>query len=119
MTADATLDVVGIGNALVDVLSHETDEFIAAHGLVKGAMTLIETDRAEELYAAMGPGIEMSGGSAANTIAGVASFGGTGRLHRPGLRRPARRRLRPRPALAGRHVPQQAGDRGPAPPGAA
>ena len=77
MTADATLDVVGIGNALVDVLSHETDEFIAAHGLVKSAMTLIETDRAEELYAAMGPGIEMSGGSAANTIAGVASFGGT------------------------------------------
>ena len=76
MTADATLDVVGIGNALVDVLSHETDEFVATHGLVKSAMTLIETDRAEELYAAMGPGIEMSGGSAANTIAGVASFGG-------------------------------------------
>jgi len=76
MTADATLDVVGIGNALVDVLSHETDEFVAAQGLVKSAMTLIETDRAEQLYAAMGPGIEMSGGSAANTIAGVASFGG-------------------------------------------
>jgi sugar/nucleoside kinase (ribokinase family) len=76
MTADANLDVVGIGNALVDVLSHETDAFIAEHGLVKNAMTLIETDRAEELYAAMGPGIEMSGGSAANTIAGVASFGG-------------------------------------------
>jgi sugar/nucleoside kinase (ribokinase family) len=76
MTADATLDVVGIGNALVDVLSHETDEFVAAHGLVKSAMTLIETDRAEQLYAAMGPGIEMSGGSVANTIAGVASFGG-------------------------------------------
>jgi sugar/nucleoside kinase (ribokinase family) len=62
MTADATLDVVGIGNALVDVLSHETDAFIAAHGLVKSAMTLIESERAEELYAAMGPGIEMSGG---------------------------------------------------------
>jgi sugar/nucleoside kinase (ribokinase family) len=76
MTADATLDVVGIGNALVDVLTHETDEFIAAQGLVKSAMTLIEPDRAEQLYAAMGPGIEMSGGSAANTIAGVASFGG-------------------------------------------
>ncbi len=76
MTADATLDVVGIGNALVDVLSHETDEFIAAQGLVKSAMTLIEPDRAEQLYAAMGPGIELSGGSAANTIAGVASFGG-------------------------------------------
>jgi sugar/nucleoside kinase (ribokinase family) len=76
MTADATLDVVGIGNALVDVLSHETDQFVADHGLVKNAMTLIGPERAEELYAAMGPGIEMSGGSAANTIAGVASFGG-------------------------------------------
>jgi sugar/nucleoside kinase (ribokinase family) len=76
MTADATLDVVGIGNALVDVISHETDQFIADHGLVKSAMTLIDPDRAEELYAAMGPGIEASGGSAANTIAGVASFGG-------------------------------------------
>jgi sugar/nucleoside kinase (ribokinase family) len=76
MTTDASLDVVGIGNALVDVISHETDEFIAAHGLVKSAMTLIETDRAEELYAAMGVAIEMSGGSVANTAAGVASFGG-------------------------------------------
>ena len=85
MTADATLDVVGIGNALVDVLSHETDEFVAAQGLVKSAMTLIEPDRAEQLYDAMGPGIEMSGGSAANTVAGVASFGGRaaymGRVH--------------------------------------
>src|SRR4029453_13885995 len=76
MTTDASLAVVGIGNALVDVISHETDEFIAAHGLVKSAMTLIETDRAEELYAAMGVAIEMSGGSVANTPAGVASFGG-------------------------------------------
>ena len=67
---------MGIGNALIDVLSHETDEFIEANGLVKGAMTLIDTDRAEELYAAMGPGIEVSGGSAANTISGIASFGG-------------------------------------------
>jgi sugar/nucleoside kinase (ribokinase family) len=76
MTADASLDVVGIGNALVDVLSHETDEFVAAHGLVKSAMTLVDTERAEELYAAMGPGIEMSGGSVANSTVGVASFGG-------------------------------------------
>jgi sugar/nucleoside kinase (ribokinase family) len=75
MTTEARLDVVGIGNALVDVISHETDEFIAAHGLVKSAMTLIETERAEELYAAMGVAIEMSGGSVANTVAGVASFG--------------------------------------------
>jgi sugar/nucleoside kinase (ribokinase family) len=76
VTQQATIDVVGIGNALVDVLSHEDDAFIEAHGLVKSAMTLIDTDRAEELYRAMGPGIEMSGGSAGNTIAGVASFGG-------------------------------------------
>ena len=76
MTADATLDVVGIGNALVDVISNESDEFIEAHGLVKSAMTLVDDARAEELYAAMGPGIELSGGSAANTIAGVARFGG-------------------------------------------
>ena len=69
-------DVVGIGNALVDVLSHEDDAFIEANGLVKGAMTLIDTERAEGLYAAMGGAIEASGGSAANTISGVASFGG-------------------------------------------
>jgi sugar/nucleoside kinase (ribokinase family) len=71
------IDVVGIGNALVDVLSHEDDAFVEANDLVKGAMTLIDTDRAEALYAAMGSGIEVSGGSAANTISGVASFGGT------------------------------------------
>jgi sugar/nucleoside kinase (ribokinase family) len=76
MTADASLDVVGIGNALVDVISHETDEFVAAHGLVKSAMTLIDTARAEELYSAMHPAIEMSGGSVGNSVAGLASFGG-------------------------------------------
>ncbi len=69
-------DVVGIGNALVDVLTHEDDTFIEANDLVKGAMTLIDTERAEALYAAMGVGIEASGGSAANTISGIASFGG-------------------------------------------
>jgi sugar/nucleoside kinase (ribokinase family) len=76
-SAPATVDVVGIGNALVDVLSHEADPFIATHSLERGAMTLIDTERAEALYAAMGSGIEVSGGSAANTISGVASFGGT------------------------------------------
>ncbi len=70
------LDVVGIGNALVDVLTHEDEAFIEANGLVKGSMTLVDTERAEELYAAMGRGIEVSGGSAANTISGIASFGG-------------------------------------------
>lgn len=73
----SALDVVAIGNALVDVLSNETDEFVATHDMVKGAMALIETPRAEALYAAMGPGIEISGGSAANTTAGIASLGST------------------------------------------
>jgi sugar/nucleoside kinase (ribokinase family) len=68
-------DVVGIGNALVDVLSNEAEEFVERLGLNRGAMTLIEEPRAHELYAAMGPGVEVSGGSAANTMVGVASFG--------------------------------------------
>jgi sugar/nucleoside kinase (ribokinase family) len=75
---DTPLDVVGVGNALVDVLSFEAEEFLADHGLSKGAMTLIDADRAEMLYADMGVGVEMSGGSAANTLAGVASLGGRG-----------------------------------------
>lgn len=73
---DADFDVLGIGNALVDVLSTEDDGFIDRLDLVKGSMTLIDTDRAELLYAAMGDKTEMSGGSAANTLSGVASFGG-------------------------------------------
>jgi sugar/nucleoside kinase (ribokinase family) len=71
------IDVVGIGNALVDVLSHESHEFVAAQDLTPGAMTLIDTARAEALYAAMGPAVEISGGSAANTLVGVTSFGGS------------------------------------------
>jgi len=73
----ARLDVLTVGNALVDVLSLEDDEFVARHGLERGAMTLIDAERAEALYAAMGPGTEASGGSAANTAAGLASFGAT------------------------------------------
>ncbi len=69
-------DVVGIGNALVDVLSRQTDDFVAAQGLTKGSMTLIDAHRADDLYAATGPGVEISGGCAANTMVGVASFGG-------------------------------------------
>ncbi len=74
--ADTTFDVLGIGNAIVDVLSHAEDSFIENHGLNKGTMTLIDADRAEYLYAAMGPGIEVSGGSAGNTIAGIAALKG-------------------------------------------
>jgi len=72
----ADLDVLGIGNALVDVLSQADDELVARLGLVKGTMSLVDEARAQELYEAMGPGVEISGGSAANTIVGVASFGG-------------------------------------------
>jgi len=68
--------VIGIGNALVDVLSYESDALVRRHGLVKGTMHLVDEARARQLYDAMGPGIEISGGSAANTIVGVASFGG-------------------------------------------
>jgi sugar/nucleoside kinase (ribokinase family) len=71
-----SVDVVGIGNALVDVLSNESDAFIADHGLVKGAMALVDADRAHAIYDAMGPGTEISGGSAANTMVGIGSLGG-------------------------------------------
>jgi sugar/nucleoside kinase (ribokinase family) len=69
-------DVVGLGNAIVDVIAHAEEAFLAAEGMAKGGMTLIEADRAESLYARMGPAVEMSGGSAANTMAGIASLGG-------------------------------------------
>ena len=74
--ADQTLDVVGIGNAIVDVIAHSTDAFLQEQALAKGGMMLIDADRANELYGLMEPALEMSGGSAANTIAGIASFGG-------------------------------------------
>ena len=72
------IDVVGIGNAIVDVIAHADDAFIAREGLAKGAMTLIDAARAEALYRRMGPAIEASGGSAGNTLAGLASLGGSG-----------------------------------------
>jgi sugar/nucleoside kinase (ribokinase family) len=74
----ASIDVVGIGNAIVDVIAHAEDSFLAGEGLVKGTMTLIEADRADVLYRMMGPAIEASGGSAGNTMAGIASLGGSG-----------------------------------------
>jgi sugar/nucleoside kinase (ribokinase family) len=73
-----SIDVVGIGNAIVDVIAHAEDEFLAREALVKGTMTLIDADRADALYRIMGPGIEASGGSAGNTMAGIASLGGIG-----------------------------------------
>jgi sugar/nucleoside kinase (ribokinase family) len=77
MTSTA-FDVLGIGNAIVDVISRADDAFLASHELTKGSMMLIDEVRAEKLYAAMGAGIEVSGGSCGNTMAGVASFGGNG-----------------------------------------
>jgi len=72
----ARLDVLGIGNAIVDVLSATDDETLVAHDLPKGGMTLIDAERADALYNQMGPGVEVSGGSCANTMAGIASLGG-------------------------------------------
>ncbi len=69
--------MVGVGNAIVDVISEVGDDFIDAHGLVKHSMTLIDLERADHLGDAMPPGIVASGGSAANTMVGVACFGGT------------------------------------------
>jgi sugar/nucleoside kinase (ribokinase family) len=67
--------VVGIGNALVDVVTHADEAFIEKHGLARGAATMVDEARAESVYADLGPATESSGGSAANTIAGLASFG--------------------------------------------
>ena len=71
---DARFDVVGLGNAIVDVLAHTNDAFLVRHGMAKGAMTLIEADRAVEIYRLMEDCVECSGGSAANTIVGLASL---------------------------------------------
>jgi sugar/nucleoside kinase (ribokinase family) len=67
--------VVAIGNAIVDVLSFTEDRFIIEEQMIKGTMCLIDEARAEALYEKMGPSIEVSGGSAANTLAGLASLG--------------------------------------------
>jgi len=74
----AALDVVGIGNAIVDVIAHADERFIGKQALAKGAMTLIDAARADSLYREMGPAIESSGGCASNTLAGLASLGGSG-----------------------------------------
>jgi len=74
--AETRFDVLCIGNAIVDVLARVEDAFLPGHGLTKGMMRLIDEPTAEQLYGAMGPAIEVSGGSAGNTAAGIASFGG-------------------------------------------
>jgi sugar/nucleoside kinase (ribokinase family) len=73
-----TIDVAGIGNAIVDVIAHADEAFLVEEGFAKGTMNLIDAARAEALYARMGPASESSGGSAGNTMAGLASLGGSG-----------------------------------------
>lgn len=76
--AATRFDVLGIGNAIVDVIARTDDDFLIAQKMQKGGMALIDEARAKAIYDAMGPAIQISGGSAANTIAGVASFGARG-----------------------------------------
>ena len=73
---ETRFDVLAIGDAVVDVIASATDDFLAEEGLVKGSMRLLDTDQATRLYARMGPARETSGGSAANTAAGIAALGG-------------------------------------------
>ena len=75
-------DVVGIGNAIVDIIGRCDEAFLERHGCAKGSMQLVDAAAVSKLYADMGPAVEISGGSAANTMVGVASFGGQRRLHR-------------------------------------
>ncbi len=75
-SAPKPFDVVGIGNAIVDVLVQAEESFLDDHGLSKGTMALVDESQAELLYASVGPGLETSGGSAANTLAGIAQLGG-------------------------------------------
>ena len=72
---DPTYDLYCLGNAIVDVIASCDDDFLGENGIIKGAMNLIDAERAESLYAAMGPAIETSGGSAGNTAAGAAALG--------------------------------------------
>jgi sugar/nucleoside kinase (ribokinase family) len=72
-----SVQLLGISNAIVDILAHVDDEFLKEVGAVPGSMTLVDMDRAREIYAQMGPATEMSGGSVANTIAGFANLGGS------------------------------------------
>ncbi len=76
--ADLAYDVLGIGNAIVDVIAHTDDEFLIKHDLIKGSMALVDETRAQLIHESMGPAREISGGSAANTVAGIASLGGCG-----------------------------------------
>ena len=71
-------DVVGIGNAMVDILTHADEDFLATHNMIKGVMTLVDAEQGASIYEAMESTVAMSGGSVGNTMAGLASLGGTG-----------------------------------------
>src|ERR1700737_1367385 len=75
MMTSAKYDVLGIGHAIFDILVQTDESFLAQHGMIKGGMALIDEARALAIYDAMGPAVEMSGGSASNTIVGVANLG--------------------------------------------
>jgi sugar/nucleoside kinase (ribokinase family) len=104
-------DVLCIGNAIVDIIARCDEAFLVDNSIIKGAMNLIDADRAELLYSRMGPAIEASGGSAGNTAAGIASFGSRVGLFRQGVRRPARQDLQPRHPRAGCAFRHKAADR--------
>ncbi len=70
-------DVAGLGNAIMDVIAAVDDQFLLDHGIAKGAMTLIDEFRAQELHKALTGSVQAAGGSAANTMAGIASLGGS------------------------------------------
>lgn len=109
----APFDVLGIGNAIVDVIARSDDAFLGQHGLVKGSMMLIDEARAEQLYEGMGPGIEVSGGSCGNTMAGIASFGGKGAYIGKVRDDQLRQGVRPRPQGDGRVLRDAGRDGGP------
>src|SRR4051794_41847894 len=109
---DPRLDVLCIGNAIVDVIANASDDFLTNEGLVKGAMRLIDAEEAERLYAHMGPAHQVSGGSAGNTAAGGAPPGGRAGLLGPGAPHPPGGIYPPHPAPAGGRVPPPPGHPG-------
>src|ERR1700686_5285670 len=74
----AKYDVLGIGNAIFDILVQTDESFLSQHGMIKGGMALIDEARAASIYRDMGPAVEMSGGSAAKTLVGIANPGARG-----------------------------------------
>ena len=73
--SDISCDIVGIGNAIVDIISHEAEDFLSRHHLVKNSMSLVDEETALAIYKEMHPAVQASGGSAANTMAGIALLG--------------------------------------------